>query len=105
MYCDLILAVTLGGNPYPGVDNQEVFTLLKSGYRMPQPHNCRNELYELMIKCWDENPLNRPDFSEIKEKLDELLEASCGVTYLNLKNDSDYETYEPCIINSSSDKN
>ena len=29
-----------GGSPYPGVPVQQLFELLKSGYRMEKPENC-----------------------------------------------------------------
>ena len=36
--------VTLGGTPYPGLGNTELFHLLKSGYRMERPDNCSEEM-------------------------------------------------------------
>lgn len=37
--------VTLGAVPYPGIAVQDLFKLLKEGYRMDKPNNCSNELY------------------------------------------------------------
>lgn len=36
--------VTLGATPYPGVPVQNLFPLLKSGYRMERPENCSTAL-------------------------------------------------------------
>lgn len=36
--------VTLGAVPYPGIAIQDLFKLLKEGYRMDKPNNCSNEL-------------------------------------------------------------
>jgi len=36
--------VTLGAFPYPGVEVQNLFHLLKNGYRMEKPENCSNQL-------------------------------------------------------------
>ena len=33
-----------GGNPYPGLDNKEMYNLLKTGYRMEKPDSCSDEL-------------------------------------------------------------
>jgi len=36
--------VTLGCNPYPSVNTEDLVTLLKSGYRMKKPINCSEDL-------------------------------------------------------------
>lgn len=36
--------VTLGTDPYPGIDAKDLFKLLKEGYRMDKPNNCSTEL-------------------------------------------------------------
>lgn len=36
--------VTLGAVPYPGIAIQDLFKLLKEGYRMAKPDNCSSEL-------------------------------------------------------------
>ena len=33
-----------GGNPYPGINNKELYKLLRTGYRMEKPDTCSNEL-------------------------------------------------------------
>ncbi|KAM7325316.1 hypothetical protein ACRRTK_015569 [Alexandromys fortis] len=35
---------TLGGSPYPGIPVEELFKLLKDGYRMHKPANCTHDL-------------------------------------------------------------
>lgn len=34
----------LGQSPYPGIQSEDLYSLLDSGYRMPQPPNCSNEV-------------------------------------------------------------
>ena len=36
---------SLGRIPYPGVDNVDVISLLKSGKRLEQPELCPSEMY------------------------------------------------------------
>ncbi|XP_015758345.1 PREDICTED: uncharacterized protein LOC107337647 [Acropora digitifera] len=36
--------VTLGGTPYPALDNRELLKLLREGYRMEKPDTCSDEL-------------------------------------------------------------
>lgn len=43
---------------------------LKSGLRLERPEICTTELYDLMLKCWLENPTDRPTFQDIKDQLD-----------------------------------
>ncbi|XP_046849915.1 fibroblast growth factor receptor 4-like [Xenia sp. Carnegie-2017] len=65
---------TFGGTPYPSVPLEKLFELLKSGYRMERPPNCPPELYDLLLRCWQEEPASRPHFSDIvKELNDELV--------------------------------
>lgn len=58
--------VTLGRVPYPGMDACTVVASISSGYRMPRPQDrsveCPEKLYEVMLRCWDHSPENRPTF-------------------------------------------
>ncbi|EDO36551.1 predicted protein [Nematostella vectensis] len=36
--------VTMGGTPYPAINNRELLRLLKEGYRMEQPDTCSDDL-------------------------------------------------------------
>ncbi|RZF38977.1 hypothetical protein LSTR_LSTR003720 [Laodelphax striatellus] len=79
--------VTLGGNPYPSVPTSQIFRLLKQGYRMEQPSSCGKELYDIMLACWNTKPKERPTFSQLVQKIDELLEQVSPQKYLNLNID------------------
>ena len=37
-----------------------------------KPEECPNEMYEIMLKCWDKNPKNRPSFETLYNEIDEL---------------------------------
>ncbi|PSN53900.1 Tyrosine-protein kinase receptor torso [Blattella germanica] len=76
--------VTLGGNPYPGIPTNKLFGLLKDGYRKECPSNCKQELYDIMLACWQAKPRDRPTFTELRKMLDNLLETSSPQKYLNL---------------------
>ncbi|CAM9336462.1 unnamed protein product, partial [Lampetra planeri] len=64
---------TLGGSPYPGIPVEELFKLLRDGYRMEQPSNCNHELYMMMRDCWASMPSQRPTFHQLVEDLDRIL--------------------------------
>ncbi|CAB3399373.1 unnamed protein product [Caenorhabditis bovis] len=68
--------MTLGGTPYPTIAMPELYSTLKEGYRMEAPHNCPDEVYNIMVACWQEKRENRPSFSTIVDYLDWMLVQS-----------------------------
>ncbi|CAH3167662.1 unnamed protein product, partial [Porites lobata] len=66
--------VTLGGTPYPTISNREMLRLLKTGYRMEKPDICDDEIYEIMTHCWIESPDDRPNFTQIRERLEVMMQ-------------------------------
>ncbi|XP_077079654.1 protein-tyrosine kinase 6 isoform X1 [Siphateles boraxobius] len=61
-----------GGIPYPAFSNQEVYSMISSGYRMPAPNKCPLHIYDIMLMCWRDSADERPDFSELKKLLENL---------------------------------
>lgn len=49
---------TYGKSPYPGVELANVYHLLDSGFRMEQPDSCPGNVYELMLRCWQWEPVS-----------------------------------------------
>eukprot|EP00058_Branchiostoma_floridae_P018277 XP_002603766.1 hypothetical protein BRAFLDRAFT_86594 [Branchiostoma floridae] len=84
--------VTLGGSPYPGLSGKELFRYLKAGYRMEKPENCRQEIYDIMLDCWQDKPQRRPTFTDIRERLEAIL--GDVHPYLDLNVDHDQEYYQ-----------
>ncbi|XP_047498673.1 proto-oncogene tyrosine-protein kinase receptor Ret-like [Penaeus chinensis] len=75
--------VTLGTPPYPGITPERLFSLLKAGYRMEKPENCSQELYDVMLQCWAEDPNRRPTFQELTDIFDTMIQVD--VEYLELR--------------------
>ena len=46
---------------------------LKKGARLEQPDECPTELYEIMLKCWNEDPTMRPTFEVLCEEINGIL--------------------------------
>ena len=69
--------VTRGAIPYPHMTNKETFHAILSGYRMLQPANCPQGVYEMMLKCWESDPSNRPRFEAIEWQLEEFFVSKC----------------------------
>ncbi|XP_047440846.1 vascular endothelial growth factor receptor kdr-like [Mugil cephalus] len=68
---------SLGASPYPGVQMDEEFCCrLKEGTRMRAPEYSSSEIYQTMLDCWQGEPQQRPTFTELVERLGDLLQAS-----------------------------
>ena len=69
-------------SPYPGVELSQVYELLETGYRMQRPEGCPPPVYDLMRKCWEWAPDDRPSFKEISATLNamsDINEGECSV--------------------------
>jgi len=92
---------TLGGFPYPGIKSRELMRLLRRGYRMEKPDTCSDEFYQLMTRCWTDNPDMRPTFRELCQDLEDWMERE--VPYLNLNQlDEDQPYYDASVVSLSS---
>jgi len=67
----LVELVTKGRVPYPGMTNAETLAQVERGYRMPMPPNCPEPLYDIMMQCWNKDPLARPTFEYLHSTLDD----------------------------------
>ncbi|OWK57202.1 Vascular endothelial growth factor receptor kdr-like [Lonchura striata] len=68
---------SLGASPYPGVQIDEDFCRrLKEGTRMRSPEYSTPEIYQTMLDCWHGVPTERPTFTELVERLGDLLQAN-----------------------------
>ncbi|KAJ7380809.1 hypothetical protein OS493_007191 [Desmophyllum pertusum] len=92
---------TLGGFPYPGIRNRELMRLLKRGYRMEKPDMCSEEFYQLMTRCWADNPDARPTFTALCQDLEDWMLRD--TPYLDLDQlDEDQPYYDASAVSASS---
>ncbi|KAL8623111.1 hypothetical protein ACOMHN_065725 [Nucella lapillus] len=82
--------VTLGGCPYPGIPNKDLFGLLREGYRMEKPENCSPEIYKMMLSCWHPRPEDRPTFTELRSSLEGSLEKAQSYIDLSVAVSEDF---------------
>ncbi|XP_037051566.1 vascular endothelial growth factor receptor 1 isoform X6 [Bradysia coprophila] len=76
---------SLGKVPYPGMDaDQGLYFKLKDGYRMDKPENATQEIYDIMLHCWNANPESRPLFNALEKRLGKLLENGVAEHYIDL---------------------
>lgn len=82
---------TYGELPYPEISSPiALVSRLATGYRMPRPDQCSEDLYELMSSCWKENPMMRPAFSQIAQQLKNFL-REVKRTYTNITEENNGE--------------
>ncbi|XP_065665002.1 fibroblast growth factor receptor homolog 1 isoform X5 [Hydra vulgaris] len=65
--------ITIGAIPYPEFRSEDIpKLLLENKYRMPKPEHCRQEVYDIMLSCWQEDENCRPTFSELAESFNAM---------------------------------
>ncbi|CAL4233251.1 unnamed protein product, partial [Meganyctiphanes norvegica] len=76
--------ISKGKIPYPGLSNKEVTSLIDSGYRMSKDQNCPQRLYDMMLRCWNPAPQERPTFQALTWELEDYYttDNSSGYTFL-----------------------
>ncbi|XP_054858939.1 tyrosine-protein kinase Fes/Fps isoform X2 [Eublepharis macularius] len=60
---------SLGATPYSNMSNQQTREAVEKGMRMSCPDQCPKEVYQLMLRCWEYNPQDRPMFSTLLREL------------------------------------
>ncbi|CEF63167.1 Tyrosine-protein kinase RYK [Strongyloides ratti] len=58
--------------PYEDIEPEDIYSSLISGIRLPQPVNCPDEMYSIMLSCWKANINDRPSAMETLNKLDKF---------------------------------
>ena len=61
--------MSFGNKPFVGIKNPDVIKLIEDKQRLPQPSNCPDGLYSLMLSCWEYDCALRPNFVKLKESL------------------------------------
>lgn len=67
---------TLGGSPYPGLPPTEIYQFLMEGNRMDQPVDCPDQMYQMMRDCWIEKAEDRPNFSALVQRLENVIASN-----------------------------
>ena len=54
-----------GKMPYQNLTNLQASEEIKAGKKLEKPSDCPDEIYEIMLRCWQMDPLSRPTFENI----------------------------------------
>lgn len=67
--------------PFAGMPSfQVLFAIANKGVRPVIPDDCPADYKQLVVKCWDQDPNNRPDFKEIIDYLE-----NCNFTDIDME--------------------
>uniref|UniRef100_A0A8C5ARN0 receptor protein-tyrosine kinase n=1 Tax=Gadus morhua TaxID=8049 RepID=A0A8C5ARN0_GADMO len=78
---------SLGNSPYPGMQVGSAFyRMIQEGHRMTMPEFAPTEMYDMMLSCWNDDPLKRPSFQKLVESTEMLLSEKTKNIYLRLSN-------------------
>ena len=64
-------------------DERLIYQLM-NGYRMEKPKYATNAIGELMKNCWEDEPSDRPNFTQLVDTFGSLLESTVRSHYLAL---------------------
>jgi hypothetical protein len=70
------------------MSNQEVLQQVARSYRMPQPPNCPDKLYQIMLNCWKAGHEERPTFEALKWMLENFFDEDENRQYRYTHNNS-----------------
>ena len=66
------------------LDTKQLIKELENGYRMDKPVSAPNFVRDVMDKCWEKDPNNRPTFSHLEEIISDNMTSSVTSYYSGL---------------------
>nr|BAG55491.1 receptor-type protein tyrosine kinase [Monosiga ovata] len=63
--------------PYKGWNNRKVTEQVNAGYRLEKPTSCPDEVYKIMVECWNKNVKRRITFPKINQALIQAWKDVC----------------------------
>ena len=85
----------LGATPYADVNTKDVPTRVMRGMRLKQPNHASDDIYQLLLACWQIDLDERPTFGEIIDFLISLTQEQIPVMDFNITPGFCYDHYVP----------
>ncbi|XP_065572106.1 putative inactive tyrosine-protein kinase Wsck [Artemia franciscana] len=85
---------TLGGTPYAEVRSQDVPNRVIRGLRLTQPSNISDDLFQIMLQCWQIDLDERPALSDLVEILSHAFDQAREYVTFDLTPNFKYEPYQ-----------
>ncbi len=76
MYVVLYELFTYGREPFPDMNNSQTMEQVIKGYKMAKPSLCPEDIYAIMLRCWSQQPNDRPSFDELYDQLNVYYDAT-----------------------------
>ena len=64
--------------------DERLIDRLRNGYRMEKPKYATNAIGDLMKNCWEDEPSDRPSFTQLVDTFGSLMESTVRSHYLAL---------------------
>ncbi|XP_071439053.1 putative inactive tyrosine-protein kinase Wsck [Hetaerina americana] len=93
--CLLWEVFTFGGTPYMEILTKDVPTRVMRGLRPYRPSYVGDDLYQLMLQCWQIDLDERPNFFEASKVLEQMIEDSEIHLNFDIYSGFHYEPYIP----------
>ena len=87
---------TFATQPYFGATNQEVIDNIRGLVLLECPSLCTQEMYDIMLECWQKMPIKRPQIGEVLQSLERLQQNNVTI----IKNVENYANLESVMVNS-----
>ncbi|XP_063989983.1 tyrosine-protein kinase sid-3 [Diachasmimorpha longicaudata] len=66
--------LTFGEEPWVGLNGSEILRKIdREGERLYEPEASPPAMFQMMLKCWEKNPADRPTFAALKESLTSMV--------------------------------
>ena len=88
---------TFATQPYFGATNQEVIDNIRGLVLLECPSLCTQEMYDIMLECWQKMPIKRPHICEVLQSLERLQRNNVTV----IKDIDNYVNLKPLISNTN----
>ncbi|XP_069126053.1 tyrosine-protein kinase SYK-like isoform X1 [Argopecten irradians] len=74
-------ATSYGEKPYRRMKGQQILEFVENGNRLDKPERCQEDVYQIMLECWQFDKKQRPMFSELAVKMEYQYKSLQGDGY------------------------
>jgi len=76
------------------MEGRKIASSLQQGYRMPKPEHVDNDLYQIMMNCWQSEPEARPSFNDLTQQLKRMENQNKNLIKMHIYDNTLYANLE-----------